>query len=81
MMKKPRILCIGMPVRDLTFHVQGLPKRGLKIGAERFEEMPAAMHSMRPSPFPGSAAVRRSAVPWAMLTKLPAATSSTRWRS
>ncbi|MCE3256151.1 MAG: PfkB [Nitrobacter vulgaris] len=39
MMKKPRILCIGMPVRDLTFHVQGLPKRGLKIGAERFEEI------------------------------------------
>ena len=39
MMKKPRILCIGMPVRDLTFHVQGLPKRGVKIGAERFEEI------------------------------------------
>jgi sugar/nucleoside kinase (ribokinase family) len=39
MMKKPRILCIGMPVRDLTFHVQGLPKRGLKIGAKRFEEI------------------------------------------
>jgi sugar/nucleoside kinase (ribokinase family) len=39
MMKKPRILCIGMPVRDLTFHVQGLPERGLKIGAERFEEI------------------------------------------
>lgn len=39
MMKKPRILCIGMPVRDLTFHVQGLPKRGFKIGAERFEEI------------------------------------------
>lgn len=39
MMKKPRILCIGMPVRDLTFHVEGLPERGFKIGAERFEEI------------------------------------------
>jgi sugar/nucleoside kinase (ribokinase family) len=38
-MKKSRILCIGMPVRDLTFHVQNLPKRGFKIGAERFEEI------------------------------------------
>ncbi|WP_439923414.1 sugar kinase [Nitrobacter sp. JJSN] len=39
MMKKPRILCIGMPVRDLTFRVQGLPARGFKIGAEHFEEI------------------------------------------
>ncbi|WP_438279157.1 sugar kinase [Nitrobacter sp.] len=35
----PRILCVGIPVRDLTFHIQGLPKRGFKIGAERFEEI------------------------------------------
>jgi sugar/nucleoside kinase (ribokinase family) len=33
------ILCIGIPVRDMTFHVQGLPGRGFKIGAERFEEI------------------------------------------
>ncbi|MEO6380910.1 MAG: sugar kinase, partial [Nitrobacter sp.] len=31
MMKKLRILCIGMPVRDLTFRVQGLPARGFKV--------------------------------------------------
>ena len=24
----PRILCIGMPVRDLTFRIQELPERG-----------------------------------------------------
>ncbi|MEO6947037.1 MAG: sugar kinase [Nitrobacter sp.] len=40
MMKKLRILCIGMPVRDLTFRVQGLPARGFKVGAEHFEEIP-----------------------------------------
>jgi sugar/nucleoside kinase (ribokinase family) len=39
MMKKPRILCIGMPVRDLTFRVQGLPTRGFKTGAQYFEEI------------------------------------------
>jgi sugar/nucleoside kinase (ribokinase family) len=39
MTKKPRILCIGIPVRDMTFHVQGLPERGFKVGAERFEEI------------------------------------------
>ncbi|MEH6951652.1 sugar kinase [Nitrobacter sp. NHB1] len=38
-MKKPRILCIGLPVRDLTFRVQDLPARGFKIGAEHFEEI------------------------------------------
>jgi sugar/nucleoside kinase (ribokinase family) len=39
MMKKPRILCIGIPVRDLTFRVQDLPARGLKVGAQHFEEI------------------------------------------
>lgn len=39
MTNKPRILCIGMPVRDLTFRVQGLPARGFKVGAEHFEEI------------------------------------------
>ena len=35
----PRILCIGMPVRDLTFRVQGLPARGSKEHASHFEEI------------------------------------------
>src|SRR5579863_9913540 len=35
----PRILCIGMPVRDLTFRVQGLPARGSKENATHFEEI------------------------------------------
>jgi sugar/nucleoside kinase (ribokinase family) len=35
----PRILCIGMPVRDLTFRVQGVPARGSKEEAGQFEEI------------------------------------------
>jgi len=35
----PRILCIGMPVRDLTFRVQGVPSRGSKENASHFEEI------------------------------------------
>src|ERR1700722_6626083 len=35
----PRILCIGMPVRDLTFRIEELPGRGFKINASRFEEI------------------------------------------
>src|SRR5438477_12102896 len=35
----PRILCIGMPVRDLTFRVPGLPARGSKENATHFEEI------------------------------------------
>ena len=35
----PRVLCIGMPVRDLTFRVQGLPARGSKEHASHFEEI------------------------------------------
>jgi sulfofructose kinase len=35
----PRILCIGMPVRDLTFRIQELPERGLKVNASHFEEI------------------------------------------
>jgi sugar/nucleoside kinase (ribokinase family) len=34
-----RILCIGMPVRDLVFHVKGLPARGNKERASRYEEI------------------------------------------
>ena len=34
--KSPRILCIGMPVRDLTFGVQAVPGRGQKFIADRF---------------------------------------------
>src|SRR6202795_4966297 len=35
----PRILCIGMPVRDLTFRVGGVPARGSKENASHFEEI------------------------------------------
>jgi sugar/nucleoside kinase (ribokinase family) len=35
----PRILCIGMPVRDLTFRVAGLPARGSKENASHFDEI------------------------------------------
>ena len=31
---RPRILCIGMPVRDLTFRVQGVPGRGSSSPAD-----------------------------------------------
>jgi sulfofructose kinase len=35
----PRILCIGMPVRDLTFRVHGVPARGSKEDANHFQEI------------------------------------------
>jgi len=35
----PRILCIGMPVRDLTFHTPGVPGRGSKENATGFDEI------------------------------------------
>jgi sulfofructose kinase len=35
----PRILCIGIPVRDLTFRIQELPPRGFKANASHFEEI------------------------------------------
>ena len=35
----PRILCIGMPVRDLTFRVSGVPGRGSKENATHFDEI------------------------------------------
>ncbi|WP_375412976.1 sugar kinase [uncultured Bradyrhizobium sp.] len=35
----PHILCIGMPVRDLTFRIQELPGRGLKVNASHFDEI------------------------------------------
>ena len=37
--RPPHILCIGMPVRDLVFHVKGLPARGNKERASRYEEI------------------------------------------
>ncbi|KIZ42514.1 MULTISPECIES: sugar kinase [Rhodopseudomonas] len=36
---KPRILCIGIPVRDLTFRIEAVPGRGSKIGASSFGEI------------------------------------------
>jgi sugar/nucleoside kinase (ribokinase family) len=35
----PRILCIGMPVRDLAFRVEELPARGFKVNASHFDEI------------------------------------------
>jgi len=35
----PRILCVGMPVRDLMFRVQGVPARGSKESASHFQEI------------------------------------------
>jgi sulfofructose kinase len=35
----PRIVCVGMPVRDLTFRIQQLPGRGSKVHATHFEEI------------------------------------------
>ncbi|HYI29811.1 MAG TPA: sugar kinase [Bradyrhizobium sp.] len=35
----PRILCIGMPVRDLTFRVGAVPARGSKENATHFDEI------------------------------------------
>ena len=35
----PRILCIGMPVRDLTFRIDQLPERGFKVNASHFDEI------------------------------------------
>ena len=35
----PRIVCIGMPVRDLTFRVTGVPGRGSKENATHFDEI------------------------------------------
>ena len=34
-----RILCIGMPVRDLVFRVRDLPPRGGKMLADKFDEI------------------------------------------
>jgi len=34
-----RVLCIGMPVRDLTFRVSGVPTRGSKENATHFDEI------------------------------------------
>jgi sulfofructose kinase len=35
----PRILCIGIPVRDLTFRVPDLPPRGSKENASHYQEI------------------------------------------
>ena len=35
----PRILCIGQPVRDLTFRVQELPARDSKANVDHFEQI------------------------------------------
>src|SRR3954453_19206704 len=35
----PRILCIGIPVRDLTFRVDAVPARGSKANATHLAEI------------------------------------------
>jgi sulfofructose kinase len=35
----PRILCIGIPVRDLIFRIQEVPARGSKVNASHFDEI------------------------------------------
>ena len=35
----PRILCIGIPVRDLIFRIEELPERGAKVGASHFDQI------------------------------------------
>ncbi|MEH2479905.1 sulfofructose kinase [Nitrobacteraceae bacterium AZCC 2146] len=37
--KPKRILCIGMPVRDLTFRVDAVPGRGAKFSADHFDQI------------------------------------------
>ena len=37
--RKPRILCIGIPVRDLTFQIEALPVRGSKASASAYREI------------------------------------------
>ena len=37
--KPLKILCVGMPVRDLIFRVTELPARGYKVRAEHFNEL------------------------------------------
>lgn len=37
--KAPKILCIGIPVRDLVFQVKDLPARGFKEPASKFDEL------------------------------------------
>jgi sulfofructose kinase len=37
--RPPRVLCLGMPVRDLTFRIDTLPAHGAKKRAEHFEEI------------------------------------------
>src|ERR1700759_2999503 len=37
--RAPRILCTGIPVRDLTFRVHGLPARVSKENATHFDEI------------------------------------------
>lgn len=37
--KRKRVLCIGLPVRDLMFAVDAVPARGQKVPAERFGQI------------------------------------------
>ena len=62
----PRILCIGMPVRDLTFRIDELPRAASRSTPAISRKSAAATRSMRRSESCASAAAPRSAGRWAM---------------
>lgn len=37
--KPPRILCVGIPVRDMVYRITDLPGRGEKVRADHFDEL------------------------------------------
>jgi len=69
----PRILCIGMPVRDLTFRVQGRRRADPRRTPAISTKYAAATRSMARSGSCGSAAALDLRPRWAMPAKQPAA--------
>ena len=61
----PRILCIGIPVRDLTFRVEAVPERGSKANATHLAEI-CGGNALNAALSLASAAVSRLRGRWAM---------------
>ena len=61
----PRILCIGIPVRDLTFRVTGVPARGSKENASHFDEI-CGGNSLNAGSIPSKSIVKSASVYAAM---------------
>ena len=63
----PRILCIGIPVRDLTFRVEAVPERGSKANATHLAEI-CGGNALNAAIAHGAARRPRSRLPgrWAM---------------